>query len=115
MTMLPIAANLPSAMFTPFVLLIVAYTLLTIMAGRARGHDDRAAADRWTNIAFAVVLIAALYAVVMLVSAIVSYPARFYDMIIILFVIIAFFALLLFVFFLLAEVVPGALRRGRNR
>ena len=115
MTMLPIAANLPSAMFTPFVLLIVAYTLLTIMASRARGKDDRAAADRWANIAFAVVLIMAVYAVVMLVSAAVGYPARVYDMLIILVVIGVFYALLLFVFFVLAEVIPGALRRGRNR
>jgi hypothetical protein len=115
MTMLPIAANLPSAMFTPFVLLIVAYALLTIMASRARGKDDRAATDRWANIAFAVVLIAAAYALVMLLSAIFSYPSRFYDMVIILVVIGVFFGLLLFVFFLLAEVVPGALRRGRDR
>jgi Na+/H+ antiporter NhaC len=115
MTMLPIAANLPSAMFTPFVLLIVAYALLSILGSRARGKDDRAAADRWANIAFAVVLIAALYAVVMLVSAVVSYPARFYDMLVILVVIVAFFALLMGLFFVLAEVVPGALRRGRNR
>jgi Na+/H+ antiporter NhaC len=113
--MLPIADNLPSAMFTPFVLLIVAYALLSIMAGRARAKEDRATADRWANVAFAVVLIAAVYAVVMLVSAIFSYPSRFYDMVIILVVVGVFFALLLAVFFLLAEVVPIALRRGRDR
>jgi len=115
MTMLPIASNMPSAMFTPFVLMIVAYALLSIMAGRARAKEDRATADRWANIAFAFVLLAALYAVVLLVSVIFSYPSRFYDMIVIFVVIGLFFALLLGVFFVLAEVVPGALRRGRDR
>jgi hypothetical protein len=44
-----------------------------------------------------------------------SYPSRIYDMLIILVVVGVFFALLLFVFFLLAEIVPSALRRGRER
>jgi hypothetical protein len=114
-TMLPIAAQLPSAMYTPVVVLIVAYAVLSILAGRARSHEDRAGADRFSNWAFLIVLVFAAYAVVLLLSAIVSYPSRFYDMVLIIFVIAAFFALLLFAFFLLTEGIPRALRRGRDR
>jgi uncharacterized membrane protein YkvI len=111
---LPIA-QLPSAMFTPLVLLIVAFAVLSILAGRARSNEDHPRADRFSTLAFGVVLVAAAYALVLLIAAVVQYPSRFYDMIIIIVVICAFFALLMFVFFLLAEVIPGALRRGRDR
>jgi uncharacterized membrane protein len=113
--MLPIAANLPSGMYTPFVVVLVGYALLSIMASRARGHDDRAKAEQYDGIGFGLVLIAAAYAVVLLLAAVFSYPSRTYDMLIILVVVGVFFALLLFLFFLLAEVIPGALRRGRGR
>ena len=113
---LPIAAeNMPSAMFTPLVVLIVIYVLLSILANRARGQEDRAKAERYANFAFGVVLVSAAYVVVLLIATVFSYPSRFYDMLVILFDIIAFFGLLLFVFFLLAELLPGALRRGRDR
>jgi hypothetical protein len=113
--MLPIAANLPSAMYTPLVILIVGYAVLSIMSGRARSNEQRAEAERYGTIAFGLVLVAALYTVVLLIASIFSYPSRFYDMVIILFVVAAFFALLLFVFFVLAEVLPRSLRRGRHR
>jgi cell division protein FtsW (lipid II flippase) len=115
MTMLPIASNMPSAMFTPFVVLIAVYLLLSLMGTRARGKDDRAGADRWANLAFAVVLLAALYAIVLVVATYISYPSRMNDMVIILIVIGVFFALLLSAFFVLAELLPGVLRRGRDR
>jgi len=113
-TVLPIASNLPSAMYTPLVLVLVGYAGLSILASRARANDDRAKADRFGGIAFALVLAAAVYAAVLLVSAAVSYPSRMYDMLIIIVMIGVFFAILLFLFFLLAEVIPHALRRGRN-
>jgi hypothetical protein len=114
MSALPIA-QLPSAMYAPLVLLLVAYAGLGIMATRARAGDDDARADRLTGIAFALVLAAGVYTVMMLVSAVIGYWQRVYDMLIIMFVILAFFALLLFVFFLIAELVPRALRRGGDR
>ena len=114
--MLPIAAtNLPSAMYTPLVVLIVGYAALSILSGRARGHDDRAAAERYATLAFGLVLVAAAYAVVLLITALIQYPNRMSDMLIILIVIGGFFALLLFVLLLITEVLPGALRRGRGR
>jgi cobalamin biosynthesis protein CobD/CbiB len=113
--MLPIAANMPSAMYTPLVVLIVGYVLLSLMAARARGHEDRTQAERYSGIAFALVLVAAAYVVVLLISTIVTYPSRFYDMLVILVVVGVFFVLLLFVFFVLAEVIPGTFRRGRGR
>ena len=114
--MLPIAAeNLPSAMYTPLVVLIVGYAVFSILSGRARGHEDRAAADRHATIAFGLVLVAAAYAVVLLFTAVFQYPSRMTDMVTILLVIGAFFALLLFVLLLLTEVLPRSLRRSRGR
>ena len=112
--MLPIA-QLPSAMYTPVVLLVIAYAVLSILANRARSHEDRPRAERFTNWAFLVVLVFAAYAVVLLIASVVSYPSRFYDMVVIIFVITVFFALLLFAFFVIAEVIPNVFRRGRDR
>jgi len=113
--MVPIAAeNLPSSMYTPLVVLLAVYVLFNLLAGRARSRDDRAQTDRWANIAFAVVLVSAVYAVVLLITGIFSYPSRSSDMVTIILVMGVFFALLLFVFFLIAEVIPHALRRGRR-
>ena len=108
------ATNLPSGLYTPLVVLLAAYALLSILANRARSHDDRARADRWANIAFALVLVAAVYAVVLLITGIFSYPSRSSDMVTIILVITAFFALLLFAFFAIGELIPHALRRGRR-
>jgi cell division protein FtsW (lipid II flippase) len=113
--MLPIAAQMPMAMFMPIVVLVIAYAALSILAGRARSHDDRARTERYSNYAFAIVLVSAAYAVVLLIATVFTYPSRFYDMLLIILVIAAFFALLLFAFFLLAEVIPRALRRGGGR
>ena len=108
---LPIAAeNMPSAMFTPLVVLIVIYVLLSILANRARGQEERAKAERYANFAFGVVLVSAA-----LIATVFSYPSRFYDMLVILFDIIVFFGLLLFVFFLLSDLLPRTLRRSRDR
>jgi hypothetical protein len=115
MSALPIAANLSSTMYAPLVLLLVGYAVLNVLSTRARAGDDNARADRMSGIAFALVLAAAVYTVVLLVSAVVGYWQRVYDMLIILLVILAFFALLLFVFFLIAELIPRALRRGGDR
>ena len=114
MSMLPIA-QLPSALYTPVLLLVIAYAVLSILANRARSNDDRAGTDRFTNWAFLVVLVFAVYAVVLLIASVVSYPSRFYDMVLIIFVITVFFALLLAVFFVIAELLPHALRRSRDR
>ena len=114
MSMLPIA-QLPSAMYTPVLLLIIAYAVLSILANRARSNDDRPRTERFSNWAFLVVLVFALYAVVLLIASVVSYPSRFYDMVLIIFVIAVFFALLLSAFFVIAEVIPNVLRRSRDR
>jgi len=113
-SMLPIA-QLPSALYMPVILLVIAYAVLSILANRSRSNDDRAEADRFTNWAFLVVLVFAVYAVVLLIASVVSYPSRFYDMVLIIFVITVFFALLLSAFFVIAEVIPNIFRRGRDR
>jgi cell division protein FtsW (lipid II flippase) len=112
--MLPIA-QLPSAMYTPVVILIIGYAVLSILSNRARSHDDRTQAERFSNWAFLVVLVFAAYTVVILIAAVFGYPSRTWDMVLIIFVIAAFFTLLLFAFFLLAEVIPRAFRRGGDR
>jgi O-antigen/teichoic acid export membrane protein len=112
--MLPIA-QLPSAMYAPVVLLLIAYAVLSVLASRARSNDDRPRTERFSNWAFLVVLVFAAYAVVLLLASVFSDPSRFYDMVLIIVVIAVFFALLLFVFFLIAEILPRAFRRGGDR
>jgi hypothetical protein len=115
MSALPIAANLPSAMYAPLVLLLVGYAVLGILSSRARAREDGSGAERLDGIGFVLVLVAALYTVVLLLSAAISYPTRVYDMVIILFVILAFFGLLLFAFFVISELIPRVMRRGGDR
>jgi hypothetical protein len=112
---LPIAANLPSAMYWPLVLLLVGYAVLAVLANRARGHDDRASAERFAGWGFLCVLASAVWTVVLLLSAIVSYPSRFYDMVIIIVVIVVFFTLFIVLLFAIVELIPRALRRGGDR
>jgi CBS domain containing-hemolysin-like protein len=113
--MLPIAAeNLPSGMYTPLVVLLAVYVVFALLAGRARASEDTERTDRYETIGFGVVLVAALYTIVLIISAVFAYPSRSTDMVTIIIVISAFFALLLFVFFLLAEWIPGRLGRRRT-
>jgi cell division protein FtsW (lipid II flippase) len=112
--MFPIA-QMEFSLYIPMVLLLLGYVVLSILVGRARSSEDRPRAERLSNYAFLVVLVSAAYAVVLVLATVVSYPSRFYDMVIIIVVICAFFALLLFVFFVIAELIPDALRRGRDR
>jgi hypothetical protein len=112
--MLPIAANMPFPAFMLLVAMLIAYAVLALMATRARANEDRATADRFSGIGFALLLAAAAYAVILLIATAFSYWPRVYDMLIIMFMIGVFFALLLFGFFLLAEVLPRAIRRGRK-
>jgi hypothetical protein len=106
------AENLPSSMYTPLVVLLVAYVALGLVAARARAHEDADRGERFDTFAFAVLLVTALYTIVLVISAIFAYPSRSTDLVTIVLVICAFFALLLFAFFLLAEWIPGKLRRG---
>jgi hypothetical protein len=55
-----------------------------------------------------------VYVAVLLIATIFSYPSRVWDMVIILVVIGVFFALLLYVLLVLTELLPRALRRGRD-
>ena len=57
-------------------------------------------------------LVAALYTIVLVISAIFAYPSRSTDMVTIVLVICGFFALLLFAFFVIVEWIPGKLRRA---
>jgi len=113
--MFPIgASNLPSGMYTPLVVLLAAYAVLSLLANRARSKEDSGGTERFATYAFLVLLVAALYTIVLVISAIFAYPSRSTDMVTIVLVICGFFALLLFAFFVLAEVLPRALGRGRT-
>jgi len=70
-------------------------------------------ADRWAMYAFMGLIVAAVYTIVLVIAAVFNYPSRSTDMVTIVLVVCAFFGLLLFIFFLIAEVIPRALRRGR--
>jgi hypothetical protein len=94
--------------------LLAVYVVLGLLAARARAQENTARGDRFNTIAFGVLLVAAAYMIVLVISAAFAYPSRSTDMVTILVVICAFFALLLFVFFLLAEWIPHKLRGGRS-
>ena len=115
MTFLPIASNLPFGMYMPVVVLLAAFVLVSVLGNVARGREDRARAEKLADIAFLLVLVAAVYAVVLLIASAVSYPERFWDMLLITFVILAFFGILLFVFFFFGEVLPRRLGRRGSR
>ncbi len=51
-------------------LLLVGYAVVGILATRARAHEDRAGAERFAGIGFALVLASAVYAVVLLLAAV---------------------------------------------
>jgi hypothetical protein len=115
MSGLPIASNLPFGMYMPIALLLAGFALVSVLAGMARNREDTARAERLGDISFLLVVLGAAYAVVLLIASAVSYPSRFYDMILITIVVVGFFALLLFAFFFLGEVLPrGLSRRGRR-
>ena len=109
------ATNLPSGLYTPLVVVLAIYVVLVLIAGRARGKEDTAQAERFDTFAFAVLLVAALYTIVLVISAAFSYPSRSTDMVTILVVICGFFALLLFAFFVIVEWIPGRLSRREER
>jgi uncharacterized membrane protein len=109
------AENLPSSMYTPLVVLLVVYVVLGLLAARARAHEDTDRSERFDTFAFAVLLLAALYTIVLVISAVFAYPTRSTDMVTIIVVIGVFFAALLFVFFLIAEWLPGKLSRREER
>jgi cell division protein FtsW (lipid II flippase) len=111
MTFLPIASNLPFGSYMPLVVVLAGFAVVSVFGNAARAREDRARAEKLTDIAFLLVLVAAVYAVVLLIASAVSYPERFWDMLLITFVILAFFAVLLFVFFFFAEVLPRLARR----
>jgi hypothetical protein len=112
MSSLPIASNVPFGLYMPLVVVLAGFAVVSVVGNAARGRGDTARAEKLADIAFLLVLLGAVYAVVLLITSAVSYPQRFWDMILITFVMLAFFAVLLFVFFFIGEVLPRLLRRG---
>ena len=101
------ASNLPSALYTPLVVLLAVYVVLVLIAGRARGNEDTGAGRAVRRRSRSrVLLVAALYTIVLVISAAFAYPSRSTDMVTIVLVICGFFALLLFAFFVIVEWIP---------
>lgn len=113
MTAFPIASNLPFGMYMPLVILLAGFALVSVLGNVARNRENRPRAEQLADIAFLLVLLGAVYAAVLLVASAVSYPQRFWDMLLITFVVVAFFGALLFVFFFLGESLPRRLSRRR--
>ena len=93
MTMRPIAAA-AAALYTP--LILRGSRTRSEHPGQPGARERRPCGRRpLQGLAFVVVLAFAVYVVVLLIAAVVSYPSRFYDMVLIILVVCAFFALLL--------------------
>ena len=106
------AANLPSGLYTPLVVLLAVYVVLVLIAGRARGSEDAGQAERFDTFAFAVLLVAAAYTIVLVISAAFSSPSRSTDMVTIVLVIAASSRFSLFAIFV-SGVDPGKLPSRR--
>jgi cytochrome bd-type quinol oxidase subunit 2 len=113
MTSLPIA-QVAFGLYVPILVLLAGYALVSVVAGIARNREENERAERLADISFLLVVLGAAYAVVLLIVSAVSYPSRVYDMILIIFVVVLFFGLLLFLFFVISELVPRTLRRRQR-
>ena len=100
-----------SALYMPLLLVLAVYAGLNLTSGLMKRRGNRERADHYADLAFGTALAAAAYTVVLLVLAAFDAPSRFTDAIEIMFVTLAFFALLLSFLFLVAQ----GLARIRSR
>ena len=108
------AEGLSSGYFMPLILAAVLYVVL-FMAGRAlagRGDERSETAD---DIGFVVMLLSAVYVAILAVVAVVSEMDLVWDLVRILFVVIAFFGGLLLFLLVVFERGIGGLSRMRRR
>ncbi|HYP48087.1 MAG TPA: hypothetical protein VEQ61_05570 [Thermoleophilaceae bacterium] len=115
MSALPIAANLPFALYVPLLLLVGAYAVIAIVTGVRRGRGQGEGNERLHDIGFALVLAAAAWTVILLVLSIVSYPGRLFTALGIILVIAVFFTLLLLVLWGLVDMLVSRMGRGGQR
>jgi hypothetical protein len=94
---------LSSSLYTPLLLFAIVYAGLSISAGIADRRGDHDRAERLLDIAFASVLVAAAYTLVLLILSAVDAPSRFTEAITVFLVVIGFFILLLFALFAVAQ------------
>ena len=100
------------SLFSPLLLAVLVYAVLSIVAAvmRSRGNGD--GAERMLDVGFLVALVAGAWTAILLVFAILDEPDDIWDMVIIVVIIGVFFAVLLSVLFGVFELI---LTRGRRR
>ena len=102
------------SLWLPLIFAGIAYAVANAGAGIMASRSNEDGAERLRNIGFLIALLAAAWVVVLLLIVLVDLPDKVGDMVVITFVIVAFFAILLLVFFGLSEVF-GLVRRMVSR
>jgi hypothetical protein len=102
------------SLWLPLIFAGVAYAVANVSAGVVASRDNEQGAERLRNIGFLIALLATAWVVVLLLIVLVDLPDKIGDMLTIIFVIVAFFAILLLVFFGLSELL-GLARRALSR
>jgi Kef-type K+ transport system membrane component KefB len=98
-------------LYFPVLVMGAAYAGFTIAASMLAGREQHERSERMRDLAFGSALVAAAYTAILVVLAAVDAPSRFTDAVTIILVICGFFAILLVVFFLIAQVVGRLGRR----
>jgi hypothetical protein len=102
-------------LYWPLLLVALFYMGASIAAGMMDRREEHERADRVRDVAFGVGLAAAAYTVVLTIMVAIDTPDRFTDMVTITFVIGVFFAALVFILFLIGQLVSLVGRRRTAR
>jgi protein-S-isoprenylcysteine O-methyltransferase Ste14 len=112
---IPLAATqLSFGMYAPLLLVAFVYVVLRIVAYTAEGRGSESS-ERYQDLAFVVALLMAVYVVVLVVVAAVSFPNSMSKMIEVLVIVCAFFGLLAVVLLAITDYGFGAIGRARKR
>lgn len=100
------------SLYLPVMLLALVWAGLSIAGNVVEGRGNEAGAATMRDLGFGSMLLAGLWVVVLVVMALVQYPVRTSDGLLILAVVFAFFALLVGVLLVLTEVRVGGRSLG---
>jgi Kef-type K+ transport system membrane component KefB len=102
------------SLFLPLIVGGFAYAAVSVVAGVISSRGNEAGAERARDYGFLLLLAIAAWIVVLVLVALFNKPNSVGDMLTIMFIIVSSFAILLLVFFGIAQLI-GAIRRGMTR
>ena len=105
--------QLSYSLFQPLIFFALAIGVLAIASRVLRRRGNEEGGDKLADLSFAVSLLAGVYVVVLLVLAILDEPDVVYEAFVVVLVIAAFFALLIFLLFAIFEFIGSRFTRAR--